>query len=167
MAAAPGVNGVEIIQGTFPHPALAGRKFDVIEHVTAPVTLLSHCREALTPGGVLLVVTPDVGSFLARRLDVRWWHFRLAHVGYFNRASLSRAAECAGLSPVTWFRARWFFRVHYLAERMSAYLPVGWWNRFALRIPPLAWLYRRVIPVNLFDSWVVLFTLPNSTPPSK
>lgn len=168
VAAAPGVNGVELMQGTFPHPELAGRKFDVIslvdviEHVSSPVVLLSYCRKALTPDGVLLVVTPDVGSFAARRLGPRWWHFRLAHVGYFDRASLGRAAGCAGLSPAAWFRARWFFRVHYLAERTAAYLPVGWWNRLALRVPPLAWLYQRVIPLNLFDSWVVLLSSANA-----
>jgi SAM-dependent methyltransferase len=171
VAAASALNGVALLQGTFPHPALAGRKFDVIslvdviEHVSVPVALLSQCREALTPEGVLLVVTPDVGSFLAHRLGPRWWHFRLAHVGYFDRASLGCAAARAGLAPMAWFRARWFFRIHYLAKRMEAYLPVGLWNRFALRVPPLAWLYQRIIPLNLFDSWVVL--LGSANPPDQ
>lgn len=163
VAAAPVINGVELLQGMFPHPALAGRKFDVIslvdviEHVSAPVNLLAECCKALTPEGVLLVVTPDVSSFAARCLGPRWWHYRLAHVCYFDRVSLSRAAERVGLCPLKWFRARWFFRVGYLAERMAVLMPIGWLNRFASRIPPMAWLYRRVIQLNLLDSWVVMF----------
>lgn len=160
--AAPKVNGVEILQGIFPHPALAGRKFDlitvvdVIEHVAKPIELLRHCRESLSPGGLLVVVTPDVSSVLAKVLGRRWWHFRLAHVGYFNRSSLQRAAESAGLASLHWFRAKWFFRVRYLAERTAEYLPVGLLNRLARRVAPLNWLYDQVVPLNLHDSWVAL-----------
>ena len=160
--AARKLHGIDLFQGIFPHPKLAGRRFDVIslvdviEHVSDPVGLLAACQAALNPNGVLLVVTPDVGSLLARQLGPRWWHFRLAHVGYFNRENLTRAAARAGLTPVDWFRARWFFRVQYLAERLAIYLPLSGWNRFALRVAPLAWIYQRVIPLNLFDSWVTL-----------
>lgn len=162
--AAEKLHGIRLHQGIFPHPDLAGRQFDVIslvdviEHVSDPVGLLRSCREALAPDGVLLVVTPDVSSFLARRLGPRWWHFRLAHVGYFDRNTLGKAAYQAGLDAPHWFRARWFFRVSYLAERLACYLPLGAWNRFALRTRPLSWLYQRVIPLNLFDSWVTLMT---------
>lgn len=168
VSAAPSVNGVELLQGIFPHPALAMRKFDVIslvdviEHVSSPVALLSECRRALTPDGVILVVTPDVGSLTARCLGSRWWHFRLAHVGYFSRSSLCYAGGSAGLSLVQLARARWYFRVNYLAERTAAYLPVGWLNRLAPRLAPLSWLYQRVIPLNLCDSYVAIFSSMNS-----
>jgi 2-polyprenyl-3-methyl-5-hydroxy-6-metoxy-1,4-benzoquinol methylase len=58
------INGVELIQGLFPHPQLADRRFDVIclvdviEHVTDPVQMLRDCVAALSPGGVLIIVTP-------------------------------------------------------------------------------------------------------------
>lgn len=164
VAAATKVNSVELLQGSFPHAALAGRNFDVIsvvdviEHVSSPVTLLDDCRNALAPGGILLVVTPDAGSFLARLLGQRWWHMRLAHVGYFDRKSLSDAARVAGLSCLEWFRARWFFRVSYLAERVAVYLPLANWNRLAVRLPLISGLYKRVIAINLFDSWVVVLS---------
>lgn len=160
--------GVRVLQGVLPHPDLDGRLFDivflvdVIEHVADPVGLLRDCADRLAEGGVLLVVTPDRASLAARLLGRRWWHYRLAHVGYFERRSLTRAAERAGLAPLSWKRARWFFPVGYLASRMEAYLPVGWLNRLALRIAPLRWLYARVIPLNLFDSWVTLLQRPAS-----
>jgi 2-polyprenyl-3-methyl-5-hydroxy-6-metoxy-1,4-benzoquinol methylase len=67
-------NGVELIRGLFPHPAVAGRRFDliyvvdVIEHVSDPVQLMKDCAAALTPDGVLIMVTPDIESTAARVL---------------------------------------------------------------------------------------------------
>jgi len=164
VATAKKSRGVDLIQGIYPHPQLAGRRFDlvylidVIEHVEDPVQLLADCASALAPGGVFLVVTPDVSSMAAKLLGRRWWHFRLAHVGYFNRRSMSEACRRAGLTIESSRRIRWFFPIRYLAERASLYLPVGPLNRLAERVPPFAWLYDRVIPVNLRDSTAFFMT---------
>jgi SAM-dependent methyltransferase len=153
---------VPVLTGVLPHPELSGKRFDVvflvdvIEHVADPLALLRRCAEHLQPDGLLLVVTPDVESFAARLLGPRWWHFRIAHVGYFDRRSLGVALERAGLRAEQWLRARWFFDVGYLASRLESYLPVGAVNRFAQRTPGLRRLYRSVVPVNLFDSYAVL-----------
>ncbi|MCH9647238.1 MAG: class I SAM-dependent methyltransferase [Deltaproteobacteria bacterium] len=163
VATAQRLHSVGILQGTYPHPKLSGHRFDavclidVIEHVPDPVALLRACAEGMESNGRLMVVTPDVGSLAAKILRHRWWHFRLAHVGYFDRRSLDRAAQAAGLHPIGFRRARWFFPVGYVAERLERYLPVGFVNRMAKRIAPLAWLYERVIPVNPRDSMVVLY----------
>jgi SAM-dependent methyltransferase len=155
------INGIEILHGVFPHPALSNRLFDliflvdVIEHVSDPVKLLRDCAESLSPIGLLLIVTPDVDSIAARILRQRWWHFRLAHVGYFGRISLERAVRAAGLSPVYLSRAKWFFSVGYLAERLAVYLPIHRLNRLASRVQLLRWFYARVIPLNLRDSFMV------------
>ena len=164
VTAARRINGVELLQGTFPHPRVEGRQFDlvyvvdVIEHVNDPVKLLADCAGAMAPGGVLMVVTPDVSSLAARFFGHRWWHFRLAHVGYFNKRSMSEASRRAGLAIQSTCRVRWFFPVRYLAERASAYLPVGPVNRVAERVGPLHWLYDRVIPLNLRDSSAFVMT---------
>jgi 2-polyprenyl-3-methyl-5-hydroxy-6-metoxy-1,4-benzoquinol methylase len=151
-------NGIDLLAGLFPHPQLYGRTFDiicvvdVIEHVTNPVQLLRDCAAALSPHGVLVVVTPDVGSVAARVMGKRWWHFRLAHVGYFNKASLRQAAARAALVPVDTFTARWFFRVRYIAERLTRYVPMDSVNRVADRMGLLRRIYERVIPLNFHDS---------------
>jgi hypothetical protein len=116
--------------------------------------MLRLAAAQLAPGGLLVVVTPDVGSVPARVLGERWWHFRLAHVGYFDARSFMRLAEACDLVVRHRSRARWFFRVRYLAERVAEYLPVAWLNRAADRIPALQWLYGRVITVDLRDSFV-------------
>jgi 2-polyprenyl-3-methyl-5-hydroxy-6-metoxy-1,4-benzoquinol methylase len=152
-----GVTGVH--EGVLPHVALTGRTFDVvtvidvIEHVDDPVGLLRDAAHHLAPGGVVAVVTPDVGSVAARALGRRWWHYRPAHIGYFDRSSLERAAVEAGLHVVARSRARWWFPVGYLAERVTGYL------RF---LGPVhrrldgGRLYDRTVRLNLFDSWLVL-----------
>lgn len=157
------LNSVEILHGVLPHPELTNRRFDlvclvdVIEHVSDPVTLLRHCTQLLNSGGLLVVVTPDVGSLPAKILGRGWWHFRLAHVGYFDRRSLGKAVEAVGLVTVYQSRAKWFFSIRYLAERLAVYLPIGWMNRIASRVQPLRWCYDRVVPLNLHDSFLMFF----------
>jgi SAM-dependent methyltransferase len=147
-----------------PHPALEGKQFDivsvidVIEHVSDPLALLREASAYLAPGGVLAVVTPDVGSVAARLLGQRWWHFRLAHVCYFNKRSAAEVFERAGLRVRSERRAGWFFDVGYLAERMERYLPVGGLNRLVRGTPGLRAVYKLVIPLNLRDSFLILLS---------
>jgi 2-polyprenyl-3-methyl-5-hydroxy-6-metoxy-1,4-benzoquinol methylase len=160
------VTRTDLIQGVFPHAALQGRRFDliflidVIEHVADPVALLRDCGAALRPQGLLVVVTPDVGSVAARLLGQRWWHFRLAHVGYFDRRSLAEAVQISGLEIERIARAKWFFRAHYLAQRVEEYLPVRWINRLVQRTPLVRRLHDLIIPLNLHDSLLVFVRHP-------
>jgi 2-polyprenyl-3-methyl-5-hydroxy-6-metoxy-1,4-benzoquinol methylase len=156
------VHGVQLIQGSIPHSALAGRRFDcvflvdVIEHVADPRSLLKDCADLLAPDGILVVVTPDVGSLARRILGKRWWHFRLAHVGYFDRGSFAKLCARAGLLVSAQVRAKWFFRVSYLAERLTRYLPVDPILRLLERSQPGRRVANLVVPLNLFDSWVFI-----------
>jgi 2-polyprenyl-3-methyl-5-hydroxy-6-metoxy-1,4-benzoquinol methylase len=153
---------VDLLQGVFPHPMLSNHRFDVIflvdiiEHVSTPLELLRHCAASLAPQGIIILVTPNIGSLAAKLLGQRWWHFRLAHVGYFSHSSLLEAIERAGLTVVEHLSAKWFFRVSYLARRLESYLPVSGFNRLCSKMPALRWLYDRVIPLNLHDSIVLV-----------
>jgi 2-polyprenyl-3-methyl-5-hydroxy-6-metoxy-1,4-benzoquinol methylase len=155
-------SGVVVHQGVLPHDALADRRFDivsaidVIEHVADPVELIRVAASYLAPGGVLAVVTPDIGSLAARMLGPRWWHLRLAHVCYFDRNSLDRAVAACGLRVIARRRAKWFFEAGYLADRMGQYLPVAGLNRVLRKLPGIRALYDLVIPLNLGDSFFLL-----------
>ena len=160
--AAARLHKVDLLQGVYPHPALEGRRFDliflvdVIEHVANPLELLEACRRALAASGILIVVTPDAGSLTARLLGHRWWHFRLAHVGYFNKQSFKRMAENSHLELIHQSRPPWFFRAEYLAQRLTRYLPVGWINSLAGRVAIVRRLYDTIIPLNPRDSMLVV-----------
>lgn len=140
--------------GTFPHPSASGRfdvvsLIDVIEHVPDPIDLLRSIAVKLSDNGIAVIVTPDVSSMAARILGWKWWHFRVAHIGYFNRNTLLFALAQAGLQPILVRRPGWFFPADYLWVRLHRYLP-----RF-LRFASPRFLGRVVIPINLRDSWLV------------
>ena len=116
------------ISGVLPHPDATGpydaaTVVDVIEHVADPVGLMREVCNVLEPGGVALVVTPDVRSAAARLMGWKWWHYRVAHIGYFDRGTLVQCMHAAGLECIAWARPSWFFTAHYLAERVLAYVP--------------------------------------------
>ena len=147
--------GLPVHLGTVPNPSYEGpfdviTLVDVIEHVTAPVCLLRAARSALAPHGVVAVVTPDVRSLPARLLGWHWWHFRVAHVGYFDRTTLELAARRSGLVPAAFRRPTWFFSGDYLWDRAWRLLGLS-----GLRAPAV--LGRVTIPLNLRDSLLAVF----------
>lgn len=66
--------------------------------------LAAAIPSVLSPGGLLLVVAPDVQSLAARLLGWRWWHYRLAQSGYFSRTTLQTVIDKAGLQTQRWGR---------------------------------------------------------------
>jgi SAM-dependent methyltransferase len=148
--------GRDVRLGTFPHPELTEpydciTLVDVIEHVNDPLTLIGNIANALKPDGVGYLTTPDSGSLAARLMGWRWWHYRMAHIGYFNRKNLCHALDKAGLEPLSITRPRWYFECAYLWERATTYLPAP------LRIPLPKPLATRLVPANFFDSLAVVF----------
>lgn len=104
--------GYQVHTGFF-EPALAARigpfdavhMGDVIEHVFDPVEMLRTAASALKPSGVLMVVTPDLDSVMARLLQIK----PDEHLVYFTQRSLALAAETAGFTDIEvqrWGRRR-------------------------------------------------------------
>lgn len=163
--------GIPVTTGTLPHPALDARRFDVVmlvdvlEHVADPVALLRRCAERLAPGGIVVVVTPDVASTAARALGRRWWHYRIAHVGYFTRATLARAAGRAGLAVGVNGRSAWYLPMGYLVARLGVYLPGRQRSAGEDVRRPLRWLDRLTVPLDLRDSLFAALRAPTSASP--
>jgi 2-polyprenyl-3-methyl-5-hydroxy-6-metoxy-1,4-benzoquinol methylase len=143
--------GLELFRGSAEQFA-AREKFmavtllDVLEHVTDPDAFLAVLERFLAPGGTLVVVTPDIGSLAARIMGGRWWHFRVAHVNFFNRRSLSRLLERHGFEIVLQKRFAWNFSVYYLLTRL---LPLLKGKSLQTRLKKLH------LRLQLFDSWEV------------
>jgi SAM-dependent methyltransferase len=155
MVRAAAARGLTVQQGVLPSAKITGpydvvTLVDVIEHVDDPVELLAQARAVMASDGIGLVITPDVASVAARVMGKRWWHYRMAHICYFERATLVAALRRAGLEPVAVFRPSWYFTVDYLTQRLGAYLPV------IRKIQP-SWFERTVVPLNLFDSLGIVF----------
>jgi 2-polyprenyl-3-methyl-5-hydroxy-6-metoxy-1,4-benzoquinol methylase len=155
LSAHAAARGLKVHHGVLPAASVGGSfdiatVIDVIEHVSTPVELMRNVREALVPGGVAVVVTPDVSSMMARLLGWRWWHYRVAHIGYFNQATLAAALRAAGFETVKTMRPAWYFPASYLLERILTYLPQ------AVRFTPPRRLDNVTVPLNLFDSLLVV-----------
>lgn len=75
--------------------------FDCIEHLADPFSYLMKTAEVLTPAGIVVLTTGDIGSLYAR---VARQHWRLMtppqHLFYFSRRTLSRMLEKTGFEVV-------------------------------------------------------------------
>jgi SAM-dependent methyltransferase len=147
--------GINLHHGTMEQVSLAGKYHlitivDVIEHIDNPVELLQEARKHLADGGAIMIVTPDVRSVVARLMGWRWWHFRVAHIGYFSCVTLSLACDRAGLTLKHSWCPKWYFKSGYLCERLMRYFPI--WLRISLP----GKLSNIRVPVNFFDSIAVL-----------
>jgi len=149
-------------QGCLPNVAITGTYdvitlIDVIEHVSNPMDLLMQSMHHLAGDGVVVIVTPDVHSLAARLLRKRWWHYRVAHIGYFDRRTLQKALANVYLTPIVWLRPAWFFPLSYLLIRLRNYIP------FIDRLARWSWTQRITIPLNLRDSLLVIARRTNAS----
>lgn len=70
----------------------------VIEHVPDPVRFVEDCCRYLSPGGWLVLETPDIDSTQAKRAGKNWEYILTEHLYYFNLATLAQLVENQGLS---------------------------------------------------------------------
>lgn len=88
---------VELPRGAFDAVTL----LHALEHVPDPVDTLAVALGLLRPGGRLIAIVPNFGSWARRRAGARWYHLDLPrHRTHFTAGSLRLAAERAGLTAI-------------------------------------------------------------------
>lgn len=86
--------GIDDVPATGEHDVVMA--FQTVEHFPDVRAALGRIRDALVPGGILLLTTPDHGSW-ARRLMGRFWPaYRPEHLLYFDRASIRAMLGATG-----------------------------------------------------------------------
>jgi SAM-dependent methyltransferase len=102
--AAARTRGVDAREGTLESVELEPRTYDLVifqhslEHTADPGADLERVREALAPGGSIVVTVPNFGCWQARRFRDRWYHLDLPrHRTHFTAEGLARLFERAGL----------------------------------------------------------------------
>lgn len=103
---------LEIRQGFFEREDYPLSAYDcvialaVIEHIREPVAFLRKAAAVLRPGGTLVLMTGDYGSWHARHQGQAWsLYHSVGHLHFFSMESLRTALERAGLAPREWLWA--------------------------------------------------------------
>jgi SAM-dependent methyltransferase len=71
---------------------------DVLEHLGDPTAAVDRCRDLLSPGGLLCVVTPDPSSIVARVASRRWWALIPAHTCLIPHRTLLELLIASGFA---------------------------------------------------------------------
>lgn len=72
--------------------------FHVLEHITAPVTLLGECAKRLAPGGRIILNVPNFASWQSRFAGSNWLHLDPPrHLTHLTPETLAAILERAGL----------------------------------------------------------------------
>jgi len=109
---------------------------DIIEHMATPGKTLEKAKNLLKEGGLLVIVTPDIGSFTARIMGKRWWHLRPAHVNFFSRKTI-KWSENFGFRILRLRNYIWNFSLHYLVTRFKwgrKYFNWEWLKKLKLKL---------------------------------
>jgi SAM-dependent methyltransferase len=135
--------------------------YDSIEHLTDPVATLAAVGRLLVPGGLVHLVTPNVGGLQARVLGRHWYHYKPGeHLFYFSPTTLRATVERAGLAWEGWARSASYLTFTYCFNRLRYYAPgpfafLEWLGR-TFRFGPYAFK----VPVGEMEAWARREALP-------
>jgi len=97
---------------------------DVIEHIADPVGELKKVFRILKPGGIIYIVTPDIGGFWARLLGPMWYHYKpIEHVSYFSQKTIRKALNLTGFINLETYETYHVLSLEYIINRMRWYIP--------------------------------------------
>lgn len=99
--------GLDVEVGLFEKMQFPENYFDVVtlwqvlEHLSQPLTVLKEAHRVLKPGGLLAVSTPDFGGIPARIMGKRWWNVRRIHINQFTTKTLKNILRYAGFKNLS------------------------------------------------------------------
>lgn len=143
-----------VFRGTIKDSGLpADQKFDVVfashvvEHITAPVEFMRDIVTRLRPGGLVVLVTPNIESLLSQLSGPRWVSYKIPeHVSYYSPATISALIQRSGpFETPTVESAYQYYQLPFVASKVRALVqPL---DRLVPPIERAPWVRDRIIRV--------------------
>jgi len=119
--------GIELIEGTLVSSGLPDNYFDVvtlwdvIEHLSDPMTELKHVFRVLKPGGWVVIHTMNIESVFARLMGSKWPWLMEMHLYYFSARTLRCLLETIHFQwKISQPQGR-YLRLGYLVSRLKPF----------------------------------------------
>ncbi|MCX8043026.1 MAG: class I SAM-dependent methyltransferase [Desulfobacterota bacterium] len=119
--------GITIDQGTLFNQKYPENFFDVItlwdviEHVTDPLSLVAACARLLKPNGLFVCTYPDIGSWIARLMQRRWVFLMSVHLYYFTKTTIRSLLQRCGFKVERIFPHIQILQAGYILYRMQTH----------------------------------------------
>lgn len=120
---------------------------DIIEHLRDASSFMEKIVPFIDKKGILVIVTPDINSIPARIFGKKWWHYRIAHLNFFNLRSIEFLLKKSGFEIIKKRRYAWNFSFYYILSRIFPSLKE---KKGLQKI-----LKRLNLKLQLFDSWEI------------
>ena len=133
-------------------PGIQEQQYDVIfgshliEHLTTPGDFLASASRLLKPGGLVVLVTPNIKSVLSRVSGSRWVSYKIPeHVSYYDPGTITTLLNRSGYTVRTVDSAYQYYALPFISTRVRELLdPV---SRVVPRIERLSALRNRKLRV--------------------
>ena len=94
---------------------------DFFEHVYNPTKFLIELNRIMSPGGIVLITTPNINSLLARLSGKRWVSFKFPeHVAFYSPDVLTRLLRNSGFKVEKILSAGQYASIDFVVDRIRA-----------------------------------------------
>lgn len=144
--------GGRVFNGTLEEAGFADNEFDLValsdllEHIPDPLHFLGEVWRILKPGGMAMIVTPNVASLSERLMRGKWSHYKTEHLYYFSPRTIGKCLVTLGFEPLFVKSAPKYLNIDYMVNQFTNY-------RHPLLTPILSligWLLPRGLKKNNF-----------------
>jgi 2-polyprenyl-3-methyl-5-hydroxy-6-metoxy-1,4-benzoquinol methylase len=115
--------------------------FHVIEHVDSPRSFVEAAVQRLSPGGLLVIETPNIDSMPFRFLKAKWRQFIPEHYYFFTPRTMTKLLSDHGLKVERCVSIGKHASLDLITNRLSRYLPwlphVNGFSQLTFRINPM------------------------------
>lgn len=94
---------------------------DIFEHIKDPPAFLMRIKNSMKQDGVLLLSTPNLNSWYAKRLKTNWPEFKTEHLFYYNKSTLENLLAKSGFRNIEILKDYRYLSFDILEKKLRQY----------------------------------------------